>query len=209
MDRYSVLKFIFGIVCALLFIWAVKKSVPPPPCKQSEIRVDGKCVPNVNLPTCAPTKTEEDKNADIYRLSEDNKCLPSMCKNGYMLSLKNACVPLSPDNAAPDREQVSKFLNSESNSTDRMFIDLGNDFNLDTVVTKFLNYEECNKGNMLGCAKNFVDYCDNNPTGQKYSVDCSQIVGNLGPKCATTADCGEMSTLKCKRTPDGSKSYCA
>ena len=207
MDRSSVFKFILGIVCAVLFVYAVKRSVPPLECRQYEMRVNGKCVLNTDLPTCSPTKAEEDKNADVYGLTGDNKCLPTLCKTGYAYS-KDKCVPMSPDMMVRlnDRETVKTYLDTEAHGEKRVFIELGNDFNLDTVITKFLNYEECNKGNMLGCTKDLVDYCDNNPTGQKFSVDCGQIVGNLGPKCGTTTtDCGD---LKCKRTPDGSKSYC-
>ena len=201
------INFFAGIFFAfvLLFVVAQKNNYMPITCKQNEILTDGKCVNNLNIKQCVPTKLEEDANAEVYTTDKYGKCIPFTCKNRYILT-NNTCVPLS-DETMDIKEKVNKRLAAEADKSGRVFIKLDSDFNLDTVITQFLKDEKCSRDvEAEQCATDLADYCDNNPVGEKFGVDCDIIVGPVGSTCSSDVDCG--SVMKCKKTPDLSKSYC-
>jgi hypothetical protein len=202
------INFFAGIFFAfvLLFVVAQQNKYIPTVCKQNEILTAGKCVNNLNIKQCVPTKLEEDANAEVYTTNKDGKCIPFTCRNKYVLT-NNKCEPLSNNESSVDiKEKVNKRLAAEAAKTGRVFIKLDSDFNLDTVITQFLKDERCNSSTEQ-CATDLADYCDNSPAGEKFGVDCDIIVGPVGSTCSSDVDCG--SDMKCKQTPDKSKSYCA
>lgn len=201
------INFFAGIFFAVIILLVVsqKNKYMPVTCKQNEILTDGKCINNVDIKPCIPTTTEKDANAEVYTTTLEGKCVPVSCKNRYTVS-NNKCVPLS-NETMNIKEKVNNRLAGESNKSGRVFIKLDSDFSLDTVITKFLKDERCNRDVAAEqCATDLVDYCDNNPAGEKFGVDCDIIVGPIGSTCSSDVDCG--SVMKCKKTPDLSKSYC-
>ena len=202
------IKFFAGIFFALivLLILSQYRKYLPIVCKQDEILADDKCVRNLDIKQCVPTVLEKDANAEVYTTDINGKCVPFSCKNKYTLT-NDKCVPLSKE-TINIKEKVNSRLAAEAAKTNRVFIKLNSDFNLDTVITQFLKDEKCNKDDTAEqCATDLTDYCDNNPTGEKFGVDCDIIVEPLGSTCSSGADCG--SVMKCKKTPDLTKSYCA
>jgi len=198
--------FIFGIIFAilLLIVIAYQTSAENTVCKQDEIMINGTCTTSTDTTSCVPTKSEEDPGADTYLLDDSGECVSFTCKNGY--SMSNGKCSVFDASSLDVKENVKNRFSAESAKPGRVFIKLEDNFNLDTVVAQFFKDDTCSKSDKIEqCATDLLDYCDNNPTSSKFGIECDEVVGPVGANCVNDISCG---ALKCKKTPDSSKSFC-